>query len=136
MSGPLFIGRHVNSDDVDSVITALRALGINASGEFPFTSTVTLTTAFTAEDVAQLLNEMLAADHAATTALIGHRVSCNEELAAHPTILVTRDSEVGVLGLLNALTGPHARVAAVVDDSGVLRRFQVQKSEDADGAWT
>jgi len=63
----------------------------------------------TPEDAIKVLNEALGCDHDAIKALIECRVSCNEELANHPTIQVRAyDPEgykVGLLGILNGLFG-------------------------------
>lgn len=54
------------------------------------------------------LNEMLAADPDAITALVRHRVSCNRPLAEHPTCRVRRIDDafdVGLLGVINGIFG-------------------------------
>lgn len=55
--------------------------------------------------VCELLNEALRLDPDAIDALFRHRVPCNESLAAHPSIQVTTEPTVGLLGLLNGLFG-------------------------------
>lgn len=54
------------------------------------------------------LNGALAADREAMSALLSHRVPCNEDMQKHPTIQVlVEDGEatLGVLGLINGLVG-------------------------------
>lgn len=61
-------------------------------------------------EVIGILNGMLDLDPEATTALISHRVPCNEKMSEHPTIQVLRVNmgcRVGVLGLLNGLFGVY-----------------------------
>lgn len=64
----------------------------------------------------QFLNDLLALDKDAITNLIHSRVSCNEELANHPTVQVGAydmllgkqtpgEYHVGILGILNGLFG-------------------------------
>jgi hypothetical protein len=55
-----------------------------------------------------VLNEALQADPQTISALMNHRVICNEALANHPTIQVgiyEGEYKVGLLGLLNGLFG-------------------------------
>jgi hypothetical protein len=79
-----------------------------------------------ANRIVTVMNRALAADPRAIQELIGHRVACNHELARDPSIQVLslggERPTVGILGLLNGLTGqieepgPHqgwGRVAAV-----------------------
>jgi hypothetical protein len=86
-----------------------------------------------ADQIAALLNEMLAADPAATHALIANRVPCNDTLRDHPTIQVhVRNASgifptVGMLGVLNGVAGTVRRVVAVFDDdTHCLVRFEAQ----------
>jgi hypothetical protein len=59
------------------------------------------------------LNGALAADRAAMSALLAHRVPCNEDMQNHPTIQVVVEGDgdtpgeatLGVLGLINGLVG-------------------------------
>ena len=56
----------------------------------------------------EVLNDALERDPEAVTELINMRATCNERLAAHPTIQVQKYSEVhriGVLGILNGVLG-------------------------------
>lgn len=92
------------------------------------------TTGHIADQIAALLNEMLAADPAATHALIANRVPCNEALRDHPTIQVEVRNDnkdflptVGLLGVLNGVAGLERRVVAVFDtDTACLVRFDAQ----------
>jgi len=57
-----------------------------------------------------LLNELVALDESTVRKLIQHRVKCNDDLANHPTVQVSSEKGVGMLGILNGLFG--------VDDDG------------------
>jgi hypothetical protein len=62
----------------------------------------------TVDDVLVLLNVTHAADPKAMDALVKARVSCNEELANHPTVQVglrNGSYSIGILGILNGLFG-------------------------------
>jgi len=93
-----------------------------------------------ADQIAQLMNEMLAADAQAVHRLINTRVRCNRALAAHPTIQVATiegghytNHEVGMLGVLNGIAGLDRRVVACVDDVTLqILRFEARDwPEDA-----
>lgn len=103
-----------------------------------------------AQRLADYLNDVLAHDRDALSALIDARVSCGKCLATHPTVQVMRvDDEaaqrsgyyVGFLGLLNGLCGTYddgprkgwgGLVADVDGDTGQVKRFRVQENvEDA-----
>ena len=84
-----------------------------------------------------ILNSMVDADPEAMTALCEHRVHCNAALGDHPTVQVTADCEVGLLGVLNGLFGviPEGPkkgwgYITAVYDGGVLQRFR-RTDEDA-----
>lgn len=68
-------------------------------------------TAVTPEQMVRLLNEALAADPQAITALVSTAVECNEALTGHPTIRIFVDPEepdkrwVRALGLINGVFG-------------------------------
>lgn len=60
------------------------------------------------ERVVECLETALAADRGAVSALLAHRVPCNDALAGHPTVQVGLDADemeyvVGCLGLLNGV---------------------------------
>lgn len=85
------------------------------------------------EDVISLLNEAVATDAEAMQNLINQRVSCNKELAAHPTIQVMANKEgteykVGIVGLLNGMFGTapdgYGAIAAMFDDDKKLTGFK------------
>lgn len=75
----------------------------------------------------KILNEALAADPVAVNQLMSYRVSCTDELAAHPSIQVNGEG-VAPLGLINGLFGVDDRgygfITAEVDEStGSIVRF-------------
>jgi len=58
-----------------------------------------------AQDVCDLLNEILRLDYDCIHNLINHREECNENIANHPDIIVTNESTLGIMGLINGLFG-------------------------------
>ncbi|NQV55846.1 MAG: hypothetical protein HQ503_08310 [Rhodospirillales bacterium] len=55
-----------------------------------------------------ILNEALALDADAITALVNVRVDCNSQISAHPTIQVNAYdgiAKIGVLGIINGIIG-------------------------------
>jgi hypothetical protein len=93
----------------------------------------------------RLLNEMIASDPAATTALLKHRETCNATLADHPTIIVAvaadekRGYSVGLLGVLNGLCGyygeegsGHGPVAVQFESERALRAVVLDEEPEVD----
>ena len=81
----------------------------------------------TIEETVEFLNSMFKTDPTATHLLFSCRVTCNEDLADHPSIQVRCEGDncsVGVIGLLNGLFGTNKEgwgfIASVydVDDDG------------------
>jgi len=76
----------------------------------------------------RVLNNAVVADPAAVSALIALRVSCNAELASHPTIQVANSGDefsVGILGILNGVLEPFTGSKIAVQlDGGVVIGFQ------------
>lgn len=81
----------------------------------------------------RLLNEALKLDPQAVTALIEHRVPCNDQLADHPSIQCGHPPDqptarVGLLGLLNGIFGADENgwgpIAAVFEEPDTLVRFE------------
>lgn len=86
----------------------------------------------TIEHAVAVLNEALELDPDAVSELVGHRVSCNERLAEHPTIQVWVD-KVGILGILNGLFGADSQgfgaiAADIEDETGKVTGFKVISS--------
>lgn len=80
-----------------------------------------------AQDLEAYLNELLTLDPIAVQALavqalIDNRVPCNEGILNHPTVLVSGEGEVGILGILNGMLNDRL-VAAVYEDDGRLVKF-------------
>lgn len=67
------------------------------------------------------MNEMLALDPEAMANLIELHVKVNENIAGHPTITVTPESELGILGVLRYVSGE--KIAAVMDGDGKIVEF-------------
>ncbi len=90
-----------------------------------------------AQEIVDLLNDLMVRDRAAVAALIANRVPCNESLANHPTVQCGAQHGgffVGMLGVLNGLAGhPGQRgpIVAVFSDAtsdawGDLIAFRVE----------
>ena len=85
------------------------------------------------------LNELLEIDPFAISALFSSRVSCNKELADHPTVQVGslgKDSfQVGMIGVLNGLFGidKHGwgHISGYYED-GKLVEFRLFTDEDVE----
>jgi hypothetical protein len=89
-----------------------------------------------AQDVCDLLNELLLLDPICVNNLISNRVECNESIANHPTAQVHQyiDDEspkIGLLGVLNGLfgTGEDGRgiLFCEVDLIGRIKEFNLTK---------
>ena len=88
------------------------------------------------DDVIEFMNELVRMDRRAVTLLCNHRVICNSELMNHPTVQVSQDSRVGLIGVLNGLCSQvyglieggkfdgYGYIAAVYGDDGLIERFQ------------
>lgn len=89
-----------------------------------------------ATKAAEVLNEMLALDHAATEQMLCGRTPCNEALAAHQTVQVGKvagNNMVGLLGVVNGILlsgGSKEVVVMTLDDSKVLLRFDTKLYEE------
>lgn len=97
-----------------------------------------------AQHFVDVLNRVHESDPTVLPALIAHRVPCNNILAKDPTVQVglipsngtdtiyadVDRYEVGLLGILNGITGVNAwhygYIAAVYDDAGTLVRFDAE----------
>lgn len=85
-----------------------------------------------AQDVCDVLNEMLKLDKTCITALVNHREPCNDAIANHPTIQVQQYSgeisKVGLIGVLNGIFGIRedgmGAIAMVIEDDGSISGFK------------
>lgn len=90
------------------------------------------------DDLITFLNSLVEIDRYAMQELIGARVSCNEELANHPSVQVAAHPHphvppgqfrVGVLGILNGYAGTYDEgpragwgpIQAVYEDGRLIR---------------
>ena len=90
----------------------------------------------TITNVIDLLNNALKDDPIAISALVNHKVFCNDKLANHPTIQVDGYSEkgkfkVGLLGILNGFFGidenQRRYISAIIEDDGTVIRFEIKE---------
>jgi hypothetical protein len=78
------------------------------------------------------LNEILDLDRSCIECLIANRIPCNEELAEHPTVQVSSNYSVGILGLINGYLGSYddgqhagwGPITAIYDTNDRLIRFE------------
>lgn len=90
------------------------------------------------EKIIDFFNRLLVLDYEAIATLINQRVNVNQELADHPDFLVLANADqdgnptnprIGLLGILNALTGVHesgwGRIGAEFDEDANIHRFVV-----------
>ena len=83
-----------------------------------------------AEQICDLMNELIAIDRPAVAAMLANRTPCNKALADHSTVQVASRHggyDVGILGILNGLCGIHedgnGAICAVFDDPKTDRGF-------------
>lgn len=86
------------------------------------------------EETVDFLNDLLLADHFAISSLFSMRISCNEQLADHPTIQVGSIGKaywvVGMIGILNGLFGTDENgIGRIIVDytDGRIDRFRLAK---------
>lgn len=89
---------------------------------------------FPAHSAVSVLNEALALDPAAVTALVGTRVACNAQLRDHPSIQVwvtPQGNLVGLLGIINGIVGSERDgfIFADFDAHERIVRFRVGGEE-------
>lgn len=81
------------------------------------------------DDIIHFLNKLIEIDKDAIQSLVENRVSCNEELANHPTVRVSsNENSVGIIGIINGLFGidnnGRGPITCVIDDdTGKLVKF-------------
>ncbi len=95
------------------------------------------------ESALRALNEALAADPAAMTALLKHRVPCNAALRDHPTVQIgggVETPDVGMLGVINGIIEPLSgkRIAAVYNniDEHAVRFIAYPMLDNPDPQWS
>lgn len=76
--------------------------------------------------VVDRMNEILSMDPAAIAELLDLRVKVNDKIAEHPTITVTNNSELGILGVLRHVSGEN--IAAVMDGDTVVKFVDMANS--------
>lgn len=99
----------------------------------------------TPAEVVDLLNDLMRRDFAAVRALFELRVSCNAELASHPTVQVKFEDaggeapiqfNVGLLGILNGLFGVDDQKRGVIrsvhDSMLGLQRFELAPADQCE----
>lgn len=82
-----------------------------------------------AQAIADLLNELLAADPNLAQRMFSQRFGCSKKLIASPTFPVSDTAtggQIGVLGVINGLFSEKNMIAASQDQkTGKILRFQV-----------
>jgi hypothetical protein len=93
-----------------------------------------LKSSITAQDVCDLLNEMLFLDPKCTNALLSNRVECNSAVANHPHVQVQqfiddKVPKVGIMGIINGLFGVRSDgmggLCFETDKAGSIVRFKI-----------
>ena len=79
--------------------------------------------------IVDLLNEVNSIDPQAMLAIVSHRVPCNQNLADHPTVQVSKNHAVGFLGIVNGLFGDNKICAVMSEDEKIIHRFKVLGAE-------
>lgn len=85
----------------------------------------------TAEDVFELLNELLEIDRDFIQELVSARINCNKAMADHPTVQVLDTGsggyKTGIIGILNGLFGIRedgfGAICVYLDENGNIERF-------------
>ncbi len=76
----------------------------------------------TAEEMLHYLNGLIVLDRRAISTLFLIRTGCNESLENHPTVQVSDDSTVGILGIINGMFGVNKHgwgpFILIADDDG------------------
>ena len=82
------------------------------------------------DHVIELLNRLLETDPDAISELVNHRVTCNEAMAAHPTVQCGKrinNYTVGLIGILNGCFGVNEKgwgpITIEVNTRGHVLRF-------------
>jgi hypothetical protein len=80
------------------------------------------------------LNEMIKKDPKAMTKLFKYRVKCNDNFIGDPTITVTMDDKVGLLGILNGIFGDEefkcAPIGLYLDSDENAVEFYVNSTKE------
>ena len=81
-----------------------------------------------AKRIVNFMNSLIELDKDAIVNLVNARMVCNKALAEHPTVQVTGNDDmslVGIIGILNGLCGIYdngfGAIAAVTDNNGIQR---------------
>ena len=89
------------------------------------------------DDVVHYLNEILALDSTAVSAMLNNRVRCNQALADHPTVQVGEADGgfyVGLLGIINGMFGAYdddySGPICCEFDNGTPIRFRRTRTEN------
>lgn len=82
--------------------------------------------------VLNCLNAAVASDPVAIENVLEHRVHCNRDLVAHPSIVVANDETVGALGLINGVlvAAGLPKVAASFNEVWRLEGFVAYKPKE------
>ena len=82
------------------------------------------------QEILDVMNSVYKADPKAIRELMETRVPCNDRLADHPTVAVSREKKVGILGILNGITWKNGeRFEAMYDENDELVGFRLMPLE-------
>ena len=72
----------------------------------------------------EYLNGILTDDYDAIVALVGHRVPANQKLCDHPSVQITPDRTVGLLGILNGMFNSNSgEIFMQYNEEGQIIKF-------------
>jgi len=79
----------------------------------------------------KVLNRALESDPVAIQVLIDARVPCNDKLRMDPTVQVSKDSMVGLLGIINGLFGAdfdgYGTIAAKYESGKLVEFYDLER---------
>jgi hypothetical protein len=92
---------------------------------------MTIKKEITINELVDFLNSLLMIDEVCLNSLFSMRISCNEDLAKHPTVQVARIDNlfpiVGIIGILNGLFGEVNGCGAIAAETkdGEVTGFRI-----------
>ncbi len=90
------------------------------------------------QETVDFLNSLLTIDRVVITALFSVRISCNKDMADHPTVQVGAEGnyyQVGMIGILNGLFGSDKNGWGHISaeyDNGTIKNFSLLSNKDVE----